>query len=1262
MIPPDYSNWIFRLNVPITTTSKGTVTNDASSPSDDERGSAVEGDILLSCKYNESDYSLSGLKGGQGLRFLAELCPHGVAVYAQAKDSVDFEEQQRISTSDRGNGDECTHTKWSWSFSSQTSPSQWNVTSSNLLSITYRPTHEALPSYTNMSKKREIWNRSVGACFEKGGSACMRMVCGNDSGIGSRKRLSRKKQNHRWKKMKQLITGAPKPIHRIKVTYTVDDIVDMETIVSTFSANDSAPTSTSLVDGETESLETNTGLWIRGVGYCHALRVYLKPKFGSYTTNRHDLRDHELIDDTIASDNDAGFELPPMKPWDNSPSPPWDEKDAEKDDRSVGPILTFAIPSQDPLSHSSRVDNKESFQIHKCPPLLWKVEHPPNPNVAIDSFCLMEGKLNLNHHEGAIATVQNPSQSADKPTNIYINGYQSWSFSGSVEKGQPQPKSAMPNVVSEAFNRGGVVLSPSSRNSVVIEAEDGDFWLENITSSTHIVRENGGKYSCNFEQEEDLNEENAFYKSDMFTCISSNGTNCHRISDGRVLLDEEGGPALIVGFLAQRHQYGVILIDRDLQRYNLSACHEGVVASPSSNSSSHFNGRNSLSSDWAFCQIVDSSCYDEEAMVYYIHASADHNDARPMEKGLTTGWCSWYHYYSDIDHDSLSKNADILEQHQNNIGFNVCLIDDGYMASWGDWNSLKPGRFMKDGGMKVLANTIKAKGMKPGIWLAPFACDKGSKLAKGHPDWIIRNDKGRVANSAHCGKYFYGLDATNPAVRKHVYDTIRRAVKDWGFEVLKLDFLYACCLSGNGKYDNTMSRAEAMYLGFRTIRAAAGDAFIIGCGSPLGSAIGFVDGMRVSCDTGPTWYPAFPLPWWDNGTLPALRGMLRNTLSRAVLGHRWWHNDPDCILLGESTKLTDVEVVSAASIVAMTGGMFLLSDDMEKVSESRLSVAKKIFPLTGVTAVPLDLHSTQNGGMPSILRAWCSDESTVINAQQKEVRKTEGLPSSWSSDMLREQASKLECEVGYSPGMIMNPYSRERSCFAVAPGLGTWTVVSLSNWMDHSNKLSVSFSALIWHSYQDYLSTGTPTSKEITGDTIERVFDTPGEQTESGFHVFSFWESKYSWVPHQALVGNDPLVKKLAPHETEIFHIKPANPTRPQYIGSDLHFSCGFEVQNFEWSERSVKIELKNEYEKKGSIFVYLPGGRGDGEKKLENLSITVNGTVTPDWCVIAKPKIGVHSAGSPKPTHYYHGNIVKVQVSVAGSSGDGDGIVHFNF
>jgi len=381
----------------------------------------------------------------------------------------------------------------------------------------------------------------------------------------------------------------------------------------------------------------------------------------------------------------------------------------------------------------------------------------------------------------------------------------------------------------------------------------------------------------------------------------------------------------------------------------------------------------------------------------------------------------------------------------------------------------------------------------------------------------------------------------------------------------------------------------------------------------------------VSCDTGPTWVPEFPLPAWDNGTLPALKGMLRNTMTRSVFGHRWWHNDPDCILLGESTKLTDDEVVSCASIVAMTAGMFLLSDDMEKVSEGRLSIAKRIFPVTGVTAVPLDLHSA---GMPSILRLWCTEKS-ILSKKGVDNLSTEidiiGTPTSEISPgkILQEQASKIEFEVGYLPENDANPYSRERSCLNVAAGLGYWTVVSLSNWLEHTARLSISFSALVSHSIDDFAAMGAPQNT------------TPGEMAEHGCHVFSFWSSDYVWIPHQSLVDNSPLIKKLKPHETEILHIKPADPTRPQYIGSNLHFSCGFEVESFDWSANHFSVCLKNDYEKKGSIFVYIPEPDFTATGKAGHVEI------------VARPSIGDNC----------NGIVLRVDVEIQGS-GDEDGLV----
>jgi hypothetical protein len=232
-------------------------------------------------------------------------------------------------------------------------------------------------------------------------------------------------------------------------------------------------------------------------------------------------------------------------------------------------------------------------------------------------------------------------------------------------------------------------------------------------------------------------------------------------------------------------------------------------------------------------------------------------------------------------------------------------------------------------------------------------------------------------------------------------------------------------------------------------------------------------------------------------------------------GQRWWHNDPDCILLGESTKLTHVEVVSAASIVAMTGGMFLLSDDMQRVSDERLNVAKRIFPLTGVTAVPLDLHSTMNKGMPSVLRLWCKENSFGENKVDKssiQKNKRDYSPSPidiHTERILNGQASKLEYEVGYSPETVIDPYSRERSCFAVTPGLGTWTIVSLSNWMEHTARLNISFSTLIRHSLEDFNAMGNNEEKY-----------TPCELSDYGFHVFSFWSTEYTWIPHQvSMIG-----------------------------------------------------------------------------------------------------------------------------------------------
>jgi len=891
---------------------------------------------------------------------------------------------------------------------------------------------------------------------------------------------------------------------------------------------------------------------------------------------------------------------------DGIPSPPWHKHASTKTEHGHPIIVTFVMPN---LSHTNQMEAaqngvRSNDNTIMAPPLLWKVQMPPDASIALEAFTVLDGNLDV--HSAVKQSIYNDQDtesrdsysdsdcSASYPSNIYINGYQSWSFAGSVAQGDEQPKPAMPDFLSKAFNDGADIPPTPTE-------EEEEIWARNDGSDTSM---NGEFIQRDSSNSGDFHKV-AYYKSDFYTCVSCNESDdddSHDLDDdfaatsAKSKLDEHGGPAMVLGFLSQRKQYGLITLDSDLCRVVMHASMQGLIAS----------NEKGVSTDWAYCQILPGNYYDEEPMSSYLNAVSSYNVARPFQSfPPLTGWCSWYHYYENIDSASLTDNFKRLADLKSKIASDTVIIDDGYMTAWGDWDSLKPKGFpATSGGMKALSDSIESNAMIPGIWMAPYACDKNSKLAKEHPDWIIRNNQGRIANSSNCGKFFYGLDATNPAVREYAFKCIRRAVHKWGYKVLKLDFLYAACLRGNGKYDLSMSRAETMFLALQTLRAAAGpDTFIIGCGCPIGPAIGLLDANRISADTGPTWYADFPLPWWDHGTLPSLRAMVRNSVTRSLIGHRFWHNDPDCILLGNTTRLTDVEVKSAATVIAMTGGMMLMSDDLSKLSNERLRVATRIYPVTGVTGVVLDLHNTSKSGIPSLMRLWCTDE---IELSMKEMSAA-------------EIATANAKRTSFVPGTPWaNPWNRDRNCLPVAKGLGSWSIVSLSNWLDKEAIVSLPMHAAL-------------PPKHVTPSDVHL-----------GYHVFSFWSAKYAWVSVDQSVKN--ISKKLGPHESEIFHVKPVSLSKGQFIGSELHFTCGYEVVEFNSSSTTIDLQLRNDSKRSGFIYMYIPCYG-------HTMTVTTSGMAARGEIVFRTPKIGHNSA-------FYGGQVVRVWVVINGNGSKDDGRV----
>ena len=306
------------------------------------------------------------------------------------------------------------------------------------------------------------------------------------------------------------------------------------------------------------------------------------------------------------------------------------------------------------------------------------------------------------------------------------------------------------------------------------------------------------------------------------------------------------------------------------------------------------------------------------------------------------GWCSWYHYFADIDERALDSNLEL----GSHWPFEVFQLDDGYQTHIGDWLGTN-GSFSSD--LPSIAARIRAAGRRPGIWLAPFLAHPGSNVHRRHPEWIARmpNDPDApvpgMINDIWDGVVNV-LDTSNPEVLEHL-ESVAAELVGAGFTYLKLDFTYAP--SFDGRYaDSTLTPAQRVRAGYDAIRRGAGEeTFILGCGAPLGACVGAVDGMRIGPDVAPSW--EIPEHHWHpsgyRSTAPATRNAWQSTLARSFMHRRLWLNDPDCVMLRtEATDMTPDAVHAWALAVAASGGMVLVSDDLALLDDSARALLDEV--------------------------------------------------------------------------------------------------------------------------------------------------------------------------------------------------------------------------------------------------------------------------------------------------------------------------------
>ena len=411
-----------------------------------------------------------------------------------------------------------------------------------------------------------------------------------------------------------------------------------------------------------------------------------------------------------------------------------------------------------------------------------------------------------------------------------------------------------------------------------------------------------------------------------------------------VLGDQNYRNGLLMGFLSQKNHFGSIetWIGGSSPAIRLWANGDSAQLDPGER----------METDWACLHFLHLD--NPEPLAPYLEAVAREHDLSEEwqhKSASPIGWCSWYQFSSE-DYTGLLTAADInhnleaMDDLRPELPLEIVQIDDGFEAQIGDWFAFQEG-FPQ--GLAPLAAEISHRGFTPGIWLAPFILHPKSQLARRHPDWLLRNRLRSPVNAGFLWNTFpIALDLTHPDALGYVYDVVKCAVSEWGFPYIKLDFLYAGALPGRHR-DQTQTRAQILRAGLETIRDASGDeTFLLGSGCPLGPAIGVVDGMRIGADTARRWRSSFKgieLVIKDEPSTPGAFNAVHNALTRSDLHQRWWINDPDCLLLRTETHLTQQEVQTIASVIALTGGSLLLSDHLPDLAPERLRIAESLLPL-----------------------------------------------------------------------------------------------------------------------------------------------------------------------------------------------------------------------------------------------------------------------------------------------------------------------------
>lgn len=321
----------------------------------------------------------------------------------------------------------------------------------------------------------------------------------------------------------------------------------------------------------------------------------------------------------------------------------------------------------------------------------------------------------------------------------------------------------------------------------------------------------------------------------------------------------------------------------------------------------------------------DNGGYDEVFDRYFAKMNV-----KPLTDKKIKGYTSWYNYYQKINEKIILRDLDAISEKTDKV--NTFQIDDGYQTAVGDWLSINKTKFPN--GMKPIVEKIHAKGWQAGLWLAPFGAQKGSKLASEHSDWLLKGKNGKpIMVGANWGG-FYAIDIDNTDARAYIKNVFDTVLNDWGFDLVKLDFLYATAVVPL----HNKTRGQLAYESIDFLRECVGNKQILGCGVQQMPCFGKVEYMRIGADMDLGWKHKFfrNLTHREDVSTP---NAIHNSVYRRCLNNRAFLCDPDVFLLRRSNiKFTFEQQKVLAKFIKLFGSVLFMSDNVDEYDDEQMAV------------------------------------------------------------------------------------------------------------------------------------------------------------------------------------------------------------------------------------------------------------------------------------------------------------------------------------